>query len=1319
MELHAAEAKQLAALIHEWFIHPDYELESTFGVGGRIDSVTFTNIAQRLFAKGYRGLPQEDRMTVMTPEHVRFTLPSIGVITQYCLDDTMATKPYVAVIKDRAMAEGNVDLDDYTTRIKLRREIPMGKADPKLKELLASWQQQRKAFRMIRRWSFEAEGLHFDLSIVRSTPQDAKGEYRWQRKFRDQDIAKQAPVYEVEVELARIPGDTEEAALKRLIKGVGEILRGVQKHTLLLRNSQRKKIMNNYTALTKTEVFRGPPPFTLERKNFGEEREVGEANIRDGYNVTDKADGLRCLGFVDGTGELFLIDMGLNIYRTSLVQPNCRLSLVDGEWITRNASNEPIQQYLIFDIFNTTDRKDVSQLPFKAEKDADCRHTQMEKWIGLWNDRGGPSSYIPSLPPKSWIQVSMKTFKIAKPGDLEIFQAAGAVLDAAKNYHTDGLIFTPNGLPLPTQPGAPFREQLKWKPAKDNTIDFLVKMEKSGERKTADLVTTEVKSETGETVSYKTLRLYVGSSANLAHRNSRDYILNKRGDESDQKGLKGRKEKYRAVPFSPLEYPDTMAAICHLETETDYSTGEVFVKTKGSDEPINDESIVEMAYDPAAAPGWRWQPLRVRMDKTERFQRGILSRTLNGDATAESVWNSIHNPITEAMIRSGRLGSASVTAEPVAKPYFERKGQIQNIDKVSASREFHNRYIKEKVLLRVGLRGGGRSILDLSVGKGADLQKWIRAGAAFCFGVDLNPDCITNKNDGAYRRVINVMGNSRRGIPPTIFCIGDSTKPIVTGEAGANDEEKDILRAVFGRQRPVGPVPPYVIDHAGRLKEGADCITSMFSLHYMFKDLVTFNGFLNNMNDCLKVGGYFIGCCFDGEKVFDLLRRFPLGGVRSGTLDGTELWSITKQYDAEDLPGPGSDAAFGLPIDVRFISLGEELRREYLVPFRVLEEKMRQIGCELLSAKELQEVGLVESTNTFNVSWEMAKKDGVIYQMSDAEKEFSFLNRWFVFKRKSPAGAAEPAVASPAVKVKAPKIKSIKALPSIVKGAAAALATDKPDAGSSVEAVLEELVEDAAAAPEEVRAETLRESLEEAPVSLARAGEGGPAATKKYKDDDIFLFYQDAGVSKDTLKIKDKSAGRWLALSAPFPIEDVSDKKKYPSVEHYMAAMRYKLATNKPEKAWTLFSEEGSIHQSYIRNRLVLMESEGVVDPKTGVKSLPEARNHELIKEEVAEVKAALRATAMKKAKVVFDEGKWAEVENKVLEDALQYRWLNDARFHKIVEAARNARKMLLYYTPGASSSDLGGAFNKASGTITGENKVGKIIMRLGAWPAL
>jgi hypothetical protein len=120
MELYAAEAEAIKKRVEEWIAHSNYELEATFGRGGKIgevDATTFLAVAQRLRAKGYHALPQGDYMTVTTPEHIRFTVGSLGVIQAYCEDDVMAGKPYDVMIKDRATAESQVDLDEYGTRI--------------------------------------------------------------------------------------------------------------------------------------------------------------------------------------------------------------------------------------------------------------------------------------------------------------------------------------------------------------------------------------------------------------------------------------------------------------------------------------------------------------------------------------------------------------------------------------------------------------------------------------------------------------------------------------------------------------------------------------------------------------------------------------------------------------------------------------------------------------------------------------------------------------------------------------------------------------------------------------------------------------------------------------------------------------------------------------------------------------------------------------------------------------------------------------------------------------------------------------------------
>jgi predicted NAD-dependent protein-ADP-ribosyltransferase YbiA (DUF1768 family) len=198
--------------------------------------------------------------------------------------------------------------------------------------------------------------------------------------------------------------------------------------------------------------------------------------------------------------------------------------------------------------------------------------------------------------------------------------------------------------------------------------------------------------------------------------------------------------------------------------------------------------------------------------------------------------------------------------------------------------------------------------------------------------------------------------------------------------------------------------------------------------------------------------------------------------------------------------------------------------------------------------------------------------------------------------------------------------------------------------------------------------------------------------------------------------MKDPGAGRWLSPSARFPIEDPETGIIYPTVEHFIAGMRMKIATNKPELSETLFSREGIIHQKSLADRVAFTNA--------GTKALTEEEDTQLLEEEISSVKDAMKEPYLrqrywrddKKGKIV-DEAAWATVKNLVIEEAITQRWTKDARFKKIVERARELGKYLLYYTPGAASSNVGGIRSTKTGEIEGQNLVGKTIMRLAGYP--
>ena len=1290
MDLTSDQFKLVTKFIQDWFKDKKLELETTFGQGGVVDSTTFLQIAQRLRNKGFEVIPQDDRLSIITPSHIRLSLLGLGVLQQYCKDDTLEGKAFSAMFKDRAFPDSNIDLKEYNIRFKVRREEDLSQDDPRVTQLLTTWENQKKAFRLIRRWTFRGKGIRIDMSMVRQTPTvPGKGDFQWSSTFQQRNVFKEVPRYEVEVELLHDTEytDSPEKALKALIGGVGEVQRAIQKNTLLIRNSVINAVRTEYQTMIGSEKFRGVNPVTLKVRNMTEEVDPDIPNIRNGYNVTDKADGLRTMGFVDKDGELFLIDMSLNVYRTGLKNPKCAQSLVDGEWVTTSKDGNSINHFLIFDIYYSKDGKNISNKPFVTYTDdlldnnAETRHNALKEWYEDWRDDA--QIIAKGITDATRLIISLKRFQFATANNSTIFRACATILDTTKIYNTDGLIITTNSDPIPERPGVRWTKQFKWKPAKDNTVDFLINFERDPNIPTIDKITTTIHPSSENTVQFKTMRLYVGSDKDPAFDNPRSTILL----QQDIPKEKGNNKKYKPAVFNPIDFPDTMSNTCNVTIQTDPETGEDYVSTEDSKEPIQDRSIVEMRYDPSKEPGWRWIPTRIRHDKTERLIKASLKKgaikysgMMNDEGVANDVWDSIHNPVTDSMIRSGNEQPNEEESKiilkfqdsDVAKKYYERKAPKEDITLVQGMLDFHNKYIKNELLLKRALRGGNKHLLDMACGKGGDLYKWLFNGARYVVGIDTAGENITNPKDGAYKRYLeSIIEFNYNRVPKMIFVIGNSSKDIVNGEAGATPEERDILRSVFGKFEPEGPLPKYVQSvMAGSFRAGADVAACMFALHYFFENQVVLDGFIKNLSETVKIGGLFIGCCFDGDKVFNLLRTIKKGHAKIGKIDDTPIWSITKDYDKEELLP--DDDSIGLAVDVEFISIGTT-HKEYLVPFELLKKKLKAIGFELLDKTDIAELGLSASTNTFDVSFEMAQKTKKKFTMPDAVKEFSFLNRWFIFKRIGEVGVSD----IPKITLPEPTI---------------------PEASG-------EEGEDEEGEEEEKEDEEVEEEV------ISETGAKLPARDKKFSEIEVFRFGVDARQVatlnvKDDKGKKDPNVARWLGLAAPFPIPDPDDPSiKYPTIEHYLAAMKLKMASNKPDLAKSLMSTTGKIHQDFaLKRRAEAVKQES-------------ARDFELLAEEAADVRKKMTKTYLNQYRVIFDENKWIPIKDKTLMDALKYRFDHDKRFKDTVEAARNAGKYLLYSTKiAAVASELGGTRDISSGTIVGENKIGRFIMELAGF---
>ena len=202
------------------------------------------------------------------------------------------------------------------------------------------------------------------------------------------------------------------------------------------------------------------------------------------------------------------------------------------------------------------------------------------------------------------------------------------------------------------------------KPIEDNTIDFLIKF------------VGEIQEESTKQ-KYMSCELYVGYDQDL-----------------DIKPLKILNNEFEDNIYAMKKFGEG----CYLKIDTN---GDILTKDNNK---IEDNMIVEFSYDINSTKDdiFKWMPYRIRYDKTELYRiTQKISGTANDYTTAQNVWNTIQNPITNEMI----TGVEEVSKELVIKSRSDDRYTI--IVKTSRNKSllkpllgFHNYWVKNQFLYK-------------------------------------------------------------------------------------------------------------------------------------------------------------------------------------------------------------------------------------------------------------------------------------------------------------------------------------------------------------------------------------------------------------------------------------------------------------------------------------------------------------------------------------------------------------------------------------------------------------------------------------------
>jgi len=234
---------------------------------------------------------------------------------------------------------------------------------------------------------------------------------------------------------------------------------------------------------------------------------------------------------------------------------------------------------------------------------------------------------------------------------------------------------------------------------------------------------------------------------------------------------------------------------------------------------------------------------------------------------------------------------------------------------ISSMRDLHN-FIKRVLIINITNlylsqhRGEQLALLDISCGRGGDLQKWNAAHIKNVFGFDKSHESIFSinpMNQGLEQRYLN----SKKQIQTNVeFDVGDAIQPSV--------ELINRIGMFMEKHKLINKNKPEL--------SGFQLMSCQFALHYFFQSEQALRNMLGMFSQFLRRGGYFIGTCVDGKRITELLGK-------STTFD-SQLLSVTKKFKAVNpTKAFGNQYTFSIKDTVDqgnyFNTLGEST--EYLV----------------------------------------------------------------------------------------------------------------------------------------------------------------------------------------------------------------------------------------------------------------------------------------------------------------------------------------------------------------------------------------------------
>lgn len=239
------------------------------------------------------------------------------------------------------------------------------------------------------------------------------------------------------------------------------------------------------------------------------------------------------------------------------------------------------------------------------------------------------------------------------------------------------------------------------------------------------------------------------------------------------------------------------------------------------------------------------------------------------------------------------------------------------------------------------------TLLDLSCGKGGDMQKWYDNNIMHVVGFDIDAKSIDESRSRYNQLIHNLKRQNVRNLPMYEFHVMDLS----------NSSNLPKIANILKQKQ-------------------FSIVSCQFAIHYFFKNKESLNTLITIVSTYISNNGYFIGTTVNGDLLVE-----KLSGKKT---IGNGIYSIEKKYD---------DPIISAYNNTYLVALGEVGDTEHYFANKKSEEYIVNIEelKNVCSKMNLLYVGVIDFETWYNSFGK--------HIMSDNEIEYSFLNFSFVFKK--------------------------------------------------------------------------------------------------------------------------------------------------------------------------------------------------------------------------------------------------------------------------------------------------------------------------------